>query len=167
MALTTARMAASTTPSFRRRRTVAPGRRRCASKGASTARPSTTSARPTPAAADQFGNSTFDSPAGNVVGDLIPEPQPSELEIHLRWAGNVSNGQTSPTTVGSLVAPAGTASAGQTWCITQGAIGFADGGSEDGVFKFKVSELRAGADWGMGEVMPVELRGCYGSELSD
>jgi hypothetical protein len=106
--------------------------------------------------------SSFDSPASNVVGNLIPEPQPSEVEIHLKWAGNVSDGQTSPTTGGSLVAPAGTAYAGQMLCITQGAIGFGEGGSE-GVFKFKVTELRAGANC-MGEVVPVDLRGCYASE---
>jgi hypothetical protein len=111
--------------------------------------------------------STFDSPAGNVFGNLVPKPQPSEIEIHLKWAGSVSVGQTSPTTGGNLVAPAGTAYAGQTLCITQGAIGFGEGGSEDGVFKFKVSELRAAADC-QGEVLPVELRGCYGSQgLSD
>jgi hypothetical protein len=111
--------------------------------------------------------SSFDSPARNVVGNLIPEPQPSEVEIHLRWAGNVSDGQTSPTTGGSLVAPPGTAYAGQTLCITEGAVGFVDGGGEDSVFKFKVSGLRAGADC-MGAVVPVELRGCYASErLSD
>jgi hypothetical protein len=107
--------------------------------------------------------STFDSPAGNVVGNLIPQPQPSEVEIHLEWSGTVSVGQTSPITGGSLVAPSGTPYAGQTLCITEGAVGFVDGGSEDGVFKFEVSELRGGADC-TGEVMPVELRGCYESE---
>jgi hypothetical protein len=40
-----------------------------------------------------------------------------------------------------------------------------DGGSEDSVFKFEVSEvseLRSGADC-MAEVVPVELRGCLES----
>lgn len=102
-----------------------------------------------------FGDSTFDSP----LGTLLPL-QPSELEIHLKWMGSLVYGESGTTTGGTLVAPAGAAHAGQTLCISKGAVGFAEGGSEDGVFKFKVSELRAGADC-MGEIVPVDLRGCY------
>jgi len=107
------------------------------------------------AALTHSGDSTFDSPFGNVA-----PPEPSELEIHLKWARNVLDGQTSPTSGGSLVAPAGAAHAGQTLCITQGSVGLGDAGNEDGVFKFEVSELRTGADC-MGEVVPAQLRGCF------
>jgi hypothetical protein len=102
-----------------------------------------------------FGASTFDSPFSNAF-----PLQPSELEIHLKWANSVVHGQTGPTTGGSLVAPAGATQAGRTLCITEGAIGFVDGGSEDGVFKFKVSGARAGADC-TGEAVTVALRGCF------
>jgi len=102
-----------------------------------------------------FGSSSFDSP----FSDAVPL-QPSQLEIHLKWASSVAYGQTAPTTGGSLVAPAGATQAGRTLCITEGAIGFVDGGSEDGVFKFKVSGARAGADCA-GEAVTVALRGCF------
>jgi hypothetical protein len=102
-----------------------------------------------------FGNSSFDTPFSN----LAPL-QSSELEVHLKWMGSLFFGQTGPTTGGSVVAPSGAAHAGQTLCVSAGSVGFADGGSEDGVFKFKVTELRAGVDC-TGEVVPVELRGCF------
>lgn len=107
-----------------------------------------------------FGSSTFDSPFSNAVPLLS-----SQLEIHLKWASSVAYGQTAPTTGGSLVAPAGATQAGRTLCITEGAIGFVDGGSEDGVFKFKVSgggrtfkapwpTASIGRVWGLDEAAP-------------
>lgn len=101
------------------------------------------------------GNSTFDTPLVDFAA-----LQPSELEIHIQWAKSLFYGQTDVTSGGTLIAPSGSAHAGQTLCITAGNVGFVDGGSEDGTFKFKVSELRAGADC-MGDVVPVELRGCF------
>ncbi|HWA72586.1 MAG TPA: hypothetical protein VG937_09635 [Polyangiaceae bacterium] len=102
-----------------------------------------------------FGESSFDTPFSNLAA-----LQPSELEIHLEWMGSLFFGQTGPTTGGSVVAPSGAAHAGQTLCVSAGSVGFAKGGSEDGVFKFQVTELRAGADC-TGDVVPAELRGCF------
>jgi hypothetical protein len=102
-----------------------------------------------------FTMPTFDSP----LTDIVPLPA-SQLELHFGWAQSLAFGQTDTIEAGTLVAPSGAAHAGQTLCITGGQVGFVDGGAEDGVFKFRVSALRAGADC-TGEVVPVELRGCY------
>lgn len=102
-----------------------------------------------------FGTPSFDTPFSNLAA-----LQPSQLEIHLKWMSSLAYGQSGPTSAGSVVAPAGAAHAGETLCISKGAVGFAKGGSEDGVFKFRIDELRAGADC-TGEVVPAALRGCY------
>lgn len=102
-----------------------------------------------------IGQPSFDTPFTN----LAPLGA-TQLEIHFGWMQSLLYGQTDEMTTGTLVAPSGAAHAGQTLCITSGDVGFVDGGTEDGAFKFRVTELRAGADC-LGDIVPVELRGCF------
>lgn len=104
---------------------------------------------------ENFAMPAFDTPLTNLVA--LPA---SGLEIHFGWTQSLAYGETDTINAGTLVAPSSAVHAGQTLCITAGEVGFVDGGAEDGTFKFRVTALRAGADC-MGEVVPVELRGCY------
>jgi hypothetical protein len=106
-----------------------------------------------------FGEPSFDTPFSNLAALA-----PNQLEIHFTWKQSLFFGQADAMLGGSVVAPSGAAHAGQTLCITSGDVGFVDGGSEDGAFKFRVLGLKAGADCA-GEVVPVDIRGCSNSEI--
>jgi hypothetical protein len=83
-----------------------------------------------------------------------------QLTLTLEWAGGLAYGDHSSTTGGKLTLPKSHPSAGSQFCVSRAEVGFVDGGSEDGVFKFAITEVKAGADCS-GAAETVELRGCF------
>ena len=82
----------------------------------------------------------------------------NQLELHLTWQASLFFGQTAASTGATLVPPATHPRAGQTLCVSTGTVGFVDGGSEDGSFKFRITGARGGSDCSL--EIPVDLRGC-------
>jgi hypothetical protein len=101
-----------------------------------------------------IGAPKFDTPYSN-LGALGA----NQMGLHLTWQNSLAYGQTGPATGATLVPPSSHPQAGQTLCITEGEVGFVDGGSEDGVFKFRITGARAGADCSLD--VPIDLRGCF------
>lgn len=101
-----------------------------------------------------IGTPKFDTP----ISTLVPLAS-NQIELHLTWTGSLAYGDFAPLTGKSLVAPANHPRAGQQLCITDGEVGFASGGREDGGFKFHITKLRSGADCSVD--VPVDLRGCF------
>src|SRR5262249_26008559 len=96
----------------------------------------------------------FDTPYAGIA-----MPGPDQIELHLKWAKALGYGQTDSTTGDYLKPPMTHPRAGEKLCITAGEVGFVDGGSEDGVFKFHITGVASGADCATS--VPVDLRGCY------
>lgn len=100
-----------------------------------------------------IGEPRFDTPFSNQASLAA-----DEIELHLTWKDGLFDGATGPLTGKTLVVPANHPRAGQQLCVTQGEVGFVSGGTEDGVFKFRISKLSAGSDCSVD--VPVDLRGC-------
>lgn len=100
-----------------------------------------------------FGSPTFDTPVTNLA-----KLAPNQIELHLTWKDSLFFGSKGPLTGKSLRAPIDHPRSGEAFCITAGEVGFVDGGSEDGVFKFRITKAKAGADCSVD--VPVDLRGC-------
>ncbi|MEO8903938.1 MAG: hypothetical protein ABI627_20655 [Polyangiaceae bacterium] len=86
--------------------------------------------------------------------------EPNQLPITITWAQSLFDGQTGAITGGTLTLPADQPNASATFCISAGEVGFVSGGSEDGAFKFVVTQVKSGADCS-GAATAVDLRGCY------
>ena len=84
----------------------------------------------------------------------------NQLGLTIEWAGSLFDGQTSAISVGNLTLPATHPQALAKYCVSAGQVGFVSGGSEDGAFKFAITEVKAGADCS-GPATAVDLRGCY------
>jgi hypothetical protein len=84
----------------------------------------------------------------------------NQLGLTVEWPGSLFNGQTTAISGGTLTLPATHPEAGGKYCVSAGQVGFVDGGSEDGAFKFAITEVKAGADCS-GAATAVDLRGCY------
>ncbi|HEY5956144.1 MAG TPA: hypothetical protein VIV60_06315 [Polyangiaceae bacterium] len=100
-----------------------------------------------------IGSPTFDTPFSNLASLAA-----SQIELHLTWKDGLFDGTKGPLTGKTLVAPANHPLAGQELCVGAGEVGFVSGGSEDGVFKFRITQVSAGAD--CSNAVPVDLRGC-------
>lgn len=84
----------------------------------------------------------------------------NQLALSFTWPNSLFFGQTSAISGGDLTLPAAHPQAGAKYCVSKGEVGFVDGGSEDGVLKFVISEVKAGADCS-GAPTAVDLRGCF------
>jgi hypothetical protein len=84
----------------------------------------------------------------------------NQLALTIDWGTGIFNGQTAPITGGTMTLPANHPNPGAQFCVSAGTIGFVDGGSEDGAFKFDITRVKAGADCS-GAALTVDLRGCY------
>lgn len=88
-------------------------------------------------------------------------PLPSDqLALTFTWPSSLFFGQTSAINGGELTLPATHPQPGAKYCVSKGEVGFVDGGNEDGVLKFAISEVKAGADCS-GAPTAVDLRGCF------
>lgn len=83
----------------------------------------------------------------------------NQVELHLKWMTSLAYGQTGAATGDYLMPPSSHPRAGEKVCISAGQVGFVDGGSEDGGFKFHITQARAGA--GCSVDVPIDLRGCF------
>lgn len=104
---------------------------------------------------ENFGASSFYTP----VTDLAPLAA-NQLAMKINWSGSLAYGDSSAIGSGTLTLPASHPSAGSAFCVSAGSVGFVDGGSEDGAFKFAITELKGGADC-TGNAQAVDLRGCF------
>jgi hypothetical protein len=95
-------------------------------------------------------NGQFDTPFVGMLGA-------GQIGLHLTWPHGLSYGEAEHTSGGTVVPAMGT-HAGQELCVTNAAVGFPDGGDEDGAFKFWVRGARAGGCSGVD--VPIDLRGC-------
>lgn len=84
----------------------------------------------------------------------------NQLALTFTWNTTLFYGQTAPISGGNLTLPAIHPQAGAEFCVSKGEVGFVDGGSENGVLKFAISELKAGDDCS-GAATAVDLRGCF------
>ena len=101
----------------------------------------------------------IDSPKFDTPSSSLREPASNPIELHLTWQSSLAYGETGPLT-GDYLVPAKThPRAGEHLCVRTGEVGFVNGGSEDGVFKFRVTGARPGADCSAD--VAVDLRGCY------
>jgi hypothetical protein len=94
----------------------------------------------------------FETPSGT-------SSDPSRVKIRFLWTKPLAHGDSCTTVDGIVVPPTGNPRAGQELCITQGVVGFVEGGPDDGNFKFHLYGARAGSDCS-GEEVPIDLRGC-------
>ncbi len=83
-----------------------------------------------------------------------------QLSLTFTWPGSLFYGQTSAIAGGNMTLPATHPQASAKYCVSVGQVGFVDGGSEDGVLKFSITEVKAGADCS-GMATAIDLRGCY------
>ena len=104
---------------------------------------------------DQFSMPSFRTP----VVDFAPLAA-NQVALTITWTTGLFDGQAAAASGGSVTLPANHPQAGAKYCVSQGDVGFVSGGSEDGVFKFAISELKAGADCS-GATSAVDLRGCF------
>lgn len=100
-----------------------------------------------------IGNPAFDTPLSNLAS-----LDANQIELHLTWKDSLFHGAKGPLTGKTLTAPANHPRAGQPLCVAAGEVGFVSGGTEDGVFKFHITQAKAGADCSTS--VPVDLRGC-------
>ena len=100
-----------------------------------------------------IGSPAFDTPFSNLATLAA-----NQIELHLTWKNSLFDGSKGPLTGQTLVAPANHPRAGQELCVIAGEVGFVSGGSEDGVFKFRITQVSAGSD--CSSSVPVDLRGC-------
>lgn len=94
----------------------------------------------------------FETPSAN-------SPDATRVKIRVDWTRALAHGDSCVLMQGLVVPPTGNPRAGEELCITQGAVGFVQGGADDGNFKFHLYGARAGADCS-GEEVPLDLRGC-------
>jgi hypothetical protein len=104
---------------------------------------------------ENIGMSKFYTP----LGTLTPLAS-NQVALTITWQGSLFYGATATATGGTLTLPADHPTPGAQYCISAGRVGFVSGGQEDGVFKFDVTEVKAGADCS-GAATAVDLRGCY------
>ena len=104
---------------------------------------------------ENVGTPNFRTPLSDLAG-----LESNQLALTLTWADSLLNGEAAATTSGKMTLPANHPQAGATFCVSKGDVGFVSGGAEDGVFKFAVSEVKAGADCS-GATSPADLRGCF------
>src|SRR5450432_2948331 len=90
---------------------------------------------------ENIGMPNFNTP----LSTLAPLPA-NQLTLKIEWSTGIFNGQTAPVTGGALTLPATHPDAGAQFCVSAGTVGFVDGGSEDGAFKFDITQVKAGAD---------------------
>lgn len=96
----------------------------------------------------------------------------NQLDLELNWPSSLFYGDTSAAD-GILTLPANHPDANKSFCVTKAEVGFVDGGVEDGVFKFAVSELKSCQPRGgypqpynppsdpSDEKLAVDIRGCF------
>ncbi|HEX3854736.1 MAG TPA: hypothetical protein VHW01_27430 [Polyangiaceae bacterium] len=104
---------------------------------------------------ENIGMPEFNTP----LGTFAPLPA-NQLTLEIDWSTGFFNGQTAPISGGAMTLPANHPDAGAQFCISAGTVGIVDGGSEDGAFKFDITQVKAGADCS-GAAMTVDLRGCF------
>ena len=107
------------------------------------------------AGTENFTSGSFRTP----LTELAPLAE-SQLALTFTWPRSLFYGETSAITAGNLTLPATHPQAGAKFCVSAGQVGYADGGSEDGAFKFAITELKAGADCS-GAPTAADLRGCF------
>lgn len=84
----------------------------------------------------------------------------NQIALTIEWGVSLLDGRTTAITGGRLTLPANHPDPGAKFCVSSGTVGIADGDHEDGVIKFDVTEVKAGADCS-GAATPADLRGCY------
>jgi len=84
----------------------------------------------------------------------------NQLALTITWKDSLFYGASAAATGGTLTLPANHPTPGAQYCISTARVGFVSGGDEDGVFKFAVTEVKAGADCS-GAATAVDIRGCY------
>jgi hypothetical protein len=104
---------------------------------------------------ENFTSGKFYTP----ISTLAPL-ESNQLALTFTWPNSLFFGQMSAISGGELTLPAAHPQAGAKYCVSKGEVGFVDGGSEDGVLKFVISEVKAGADCS-GAPTAVDLRGCF------
>jgi hypothetical protein len=97
-------------------------------------------------------NGEFSTPSGVAAMD-------TRVRISFEWTHGLSYGQASTISNGTVIAPTGHPRAGVELCVTQGSVGFPEGGAEDGNFKFWLHATRLGPNCTGAEVA-IDLRGC-------
>jgi hypothetical protein len=107
----------------------------------------------------------------------------NQVGLDFRWAESLAYGEVSAVTNGRWQAPAdfpiirkraGVNQVGSSFCVSKGELGFVSGGSEDGVFKFAITELWDSDSFYPrplgcpsqfpaegGETFAVDVRGCF------
>ena len=98
-------------------------------------------------------NGRFETPSATSA------PDPTRVKIRFNWTRALAHGDSCTAVNGIVVPPTGNPRAGEELCITEGVVGFVDGGPDDGNFKFHLYGARVGADCS-GEEVPIDLRGC-------
>lgn len=94
-----------------------------------------------------------------------------QVALHIVWGTSLLYGQAAPLTGGSLSLPAASPAATKDLCLSGGEVGFVSGGTEDGVFKFAITEAYTGGPAGWpsctapppagATVVAVDVRGCF------
>jgi hypothetical protein len=100
-----------------------------------------------------IGDSYFYTPVSSLA-----QLTANQVALRIEWTGSLAYGQSAAAKGGTMTSPASHPRSAQQFCITRANVGFVEGGSEDGVFKFSISGVKAG-DCNGAEV-PVDLRGC-------
>jgi hypothetical protein len=108
-------------------------------------------------------NAGYENAAGGkfytpVFAGLVPLAE-NQLALTFEWPKSLLFGESSAISTGNLTLPANHPQAGAEFCVSSGQVGFVNGGSEDGVLKFAITEVKAGADCS-GAPTAVDLRGC-------
>ena len=93
------------------------------------------------------------------VTDLAPLAG-NQLALSVSWTRSLAYGESASIGSGTLQLPATHPKPGAVYCVSAGEVGFVEGGAEDGVFKFAITEVKAGADCS-GATEAVDLRGCF------
>ena len=104
---------------------------------------------------ENFGMGKFSTP----FSTLAPLAS-NQLAVTITWPSSLFDGASSAASGGTLTLPMDHPSPGAAFCISAGQVGFVSGGSEDGAFKFAVTEVKAGADCS-GPATAADIRGCF------
>jgi hypothetical protein len=108
---------------------------------------------------DGFSGGYVNGNTGRFETPSAGSQDPTRVKIRFNWTRPLAHGDSCTTVNGIVVPPTGNPRAGVELCITDGAVGFVEGGPDDGNFKFYLYGARVGADCS-GEEVAIDLRGC-------